>query len=164
VFTYEQLASSLQATTLTIQSFEDPHYGCRAAHTNIWTQLQEDPVSNEHLSIQSDSNGPLTPMAYFVIWVRFISQILITFDFVFSNIHMITPGRTFQSNKTLHKSTTLFLAWTSHSCQGLLEVMYHLFPSQTVCHKPYGFLKQFPIPRDLGNSISMEFIEKLPLP
>src|SRR5882724_1652893 len=37
--------------------------------------------------------GPSTPMAYFVTWVRFMSWILITFDFVFSNIHMITPWK-----------------------------------------------------------------------
>ena len=34
--------------------------------------------------------------------------------------------------------------------------------AKPVCHKPYGFLKQFPIPKRPWNSISMEFIEKLP--
>src|SRR5260370_16548897 len=30
------------------------------------------------------------------------------------------------------------------------------------CHKPYGKLKQLPIPDKLWNSISMDFIEHLP--
>src|SRR5260370_40012735 len=30
------------------------------------------------------------------------------------------------------------------------------------CHKPYGKLKQLPIPDKLWNSISMDFIEQLP--
>ena len=31
-----------------------------------------------------------------------------------------------------------------------------------MCHKPYGLLKQLPIPDKPWNSISMDFIEKLP--
>ena len=35
--------------------------------------------------------------------------------------------------------------------------------SKPQCHKPYGSLKQLPIPERPWNSISMDFIEKLPL-
>src|SRR5882724_11289586 len=45
------------------------------------------------LVFSQTQTGPLTPMAYFIIWVRFMSQTLITFGFMFSNIHMITPLR-----------------------------------------------------------------------
>src|SRR5882724_10396431 len=34
--------------------------------------------------------------------------------------------------------------------------------AKPVCHKPYGLLKQLPIPEKPWNSISMDFIEKLP--
>ena len=34
--------------------------------------------------------------------------------------------------------------------------------SKSQCHKPYGFLKQLPVPEQPWNSISMDFIEKLP--
>jgi len=34
--------------------------------------------------------------------------------------------------------------------------------SKPQCHKPYGSLKQLPIPEQPWNSISMDFIEKLP--
>src|SRR5882724_6773251 len=35
-------------------------------------------------------------------------------------------------------------------------------PAKPVCHKPYGLLKQLLIPKKPWNSISMDFIEKLP--
>src|SRR5258705_9512160 len=34
--------------------------------------------------------------------------------------------------------------------------------SKTPCHKPYSLLKQLPIPNQLWDSISMDFIEQLP--
>ena len=34
--------------------------------------------------------------------------------------------------------------------------------SKSQCHKPYGFLKQLPVPEQPWNSISMDFIKKLP--
>src|SRR5467141_4522530 len=34
--------------------------------------------------------------------------------------------------------------------------------AKPVCHKPYGLLKKLPIPEKPWNSISMDFIEKLP--
>jgi len=36
-------------------------------HADIRTQLQEDPMSKEHLTIQSDPNWTLNPMDYSVI-------------------------------------------------------------------------------------------------
>src|SRR5882724_9618065 len=55
VFTSEQLASSLRATTLSI-----PVVGgslimdAERLHSNIQSQLREDPISTEHLDKQSD--------------------------------------------------------------------------------------------------------------
>src|SRR5882672_2005665 len=42
------------------------------------------------------------------------------------------PCRTFQSDKdSLPSPHALLLVWTSSLCQGLLQVVYHLFPRQT---------------------------------
>src|SRR5882724_4612719 len=46
-------------------------------------------------------------------------------------------------------------------CQGLLQIMHHSH-AKPVCHKPYRLLKQLLIPEKPWNSISMDFIEKLP--
>src|SRR6266481_3539869 len=56
----------------------------------------------------------------------------------------------------------LLLAQTPDRCQKLLQIVHHLFSHQPMCHRPYGLLKQLPIPKRLWNSISMDFIEKLP--
>src|SRR5882724_5487878 len=49
VFTSEQLASSLQATTLTITALRGSLImNAKQLHTDIRTQLREDPVSKEH--------------------------------------------------------------------------------------------------------------------
>jgi len=61
VFTSEQLASSLWATTLTIPVLWGSLMDAKQLHANIQTQLWEDPISNEHLGIQSDPNWTLDP-------------------------------------------------------------------------------------------------------
>src|SRR5882724_10861428 len=76
-----------------------------------------------------------------------------------------SPCRSFQSaedpSSSLH---AILLVQTPSLHQELLQIMHHLFPCQTcVCHKPYRLLKQLPIPKKPCNSVSMDFIEKLPL-
>src|SRR5882724_1989049 len=62
MFTSEQMALSLQTTTLTIPVLQGSLImDAEQLHTDIQTQIQEDPVSNEHLSIQSDPNWTLDP-------------------------------------------------------------------------------------------------------
>jgi len=62
VFTSEQLASSLQATTLTIPALcGSLIMDAERLHSDIQTQLQEDPISTEHLNNQSDPSWTLHP-------------------------------------------------------------------------------------------------------
>src|SRR5882724_2245155 len=63
VFTSKQLALSLQTTTLSIavlcgSLIMDPE----RLHSDIWSQLQEDPISTEHLDNQSDPQWTLDPI------------------------------------------------------------------------------------------------------
>src|SRR5882724_4874054 len=62
--------------------------------------------------------------------------------------------RSFWSDKEPSSSLyAILLVWTSSRCQGLLQIVHH---------KPYRLLKLLPIPKKPWNSISMDFIEKLP--
>src|SRR5258708_5733054 len=64
---------------------------------------------------------------------------------------------------------TIDLIHCSYHWPGLTRVVKHYIRSCTVCarskanrHKPYGFLKQLPIPPHPWESISMDFIKQLP--
>src|SRR5882724_11066285 len=72
------------------------------------------------------------------------------------------PCRSFRSDEDPTSSPyAILLVQTSSLRQGLLQIVHHLFLCQT-CVPPYGLLKQLPIPKKPWNSISMDFIEKLP--
>src|SRR5882724_6436283 len=62
VFTSEQLASSLQATTLSIPVLHGSLImDAERLHSDIRSQLQDDPISAEHLDNQSDPEWTLDP-------------------------------------------------------------------------------------------------------
>jgi len=62
VFTSKQLASSLWATTLSIPVLHGSlTMDAERPHSNIRSQLQEDPISSEHLNNQSDPKWTLNP-------------------------------------------------------------------------------------------------------
>src|SRR5882724_5103593 len=62
VFTSKQLALSLQATTLSIPVLHGSLImDDERLHSDIWSQLQEDPLSAEHLNNQSDPQWTLDP-------------------------------------------------------------------------------------------------------
>ena len=62
VFTSKQLASSLQATTLSIPALNGSLImNAERLHSDIQSQLQEDPISEEHLNNQSDPQWTLNP-------------------------------------------------------------------------------------------------------
>jgi len=62
VFTSEQLASSLRATTLSIPGLHGSLImDAEGLHSDIWSQLQEDPISAEHHNNQSEPQGTLDP-------------------------------------------------------------------------------------------------------
>jgi len=70
---------------------------------------------------------------------------------------------------TLGKTGTLELIWCEYTWPGLQTFIKDYVQSCTSCtraktlrHRPYGLLKQLPIPEKPWNSISMDFIEQLP--
>src|SRR5882724_5940583 len=74
-----------------------------------------------------------------------------------------SPCRTFRSDEdTTSSSDTLLLAWTSGICQGLLKIVYHLFPHQTCVPQTLWTPQTASDSSKALESISMDFIEKLP--
>src|SRR6202040_709813 len=74
---------------------------------------------------------------------------------------MIWPLRSKQDYGVSQKK--LYLASCPNIRQGLLQVLYYLPRSKTPRHKPYGNLRQLPIAEKPWNSMSIDFIEHLPL-
>src|SRR5882724_12217973 len=133
-------------------------------HADIKTLLQEDPISNEHLGIQSDLNWTLDPNGL----LCHLGQIYVLNNdnlrlHVLQYSHDHPLARHFGQTKTLHQvrmhyywpRLPVFVKDYCKSC----TICSHAKP---VCHKPYGLLKQLPILAKPWNSISMDFIEKLP--
>jgi len=73
----------------------------------------------------------------------------------FFNTRTSPPCRTFQSDKDSSPSPpALLLVWTSELRQRLLQLCTTCSRAKPVCHKPYGLLKQLPIPRSLGFNLN----------
>src|SRR5467141_3941898 len=165
VFTSEQLASSLRATTLSVPALRGSLImDAERLHSDIRSQLREDPTSEEHLNNQSDPSWTLDPDGL----LRHLRRIYVPNSgnlrlrvLQYSHDHPLAGH--FGQTKTLHQ-VCLHYYWP-----GLLSYVKDYCKSCTTCshakpvhHKPYGLLKQLLIPEKPWNSISMDFIEKLP--
>src|SRR5882724_1994266 len=165
VFTSEQLASSLRATTLSIPILHGSLImDAERLHSNIQSQLQDDLISAEHLDNQSDPKWTLDPNGL----LRHLGRIYVPNSgnlqlrvLQYSHDHLLAGH--FGQTKTLHQVRMQYY-WS-----GLPVYIKDYCKSCTTCpcakpvhHKPYGLLKQLPIPKKPWNSISMDFIEKLP--
>src|SRR5882724_11870541 len=127
-------------------------------------QLREDSVSKEHLAIQSDLNWSLDPDGLLChlgrIYVLNTDNLQLRV-LQYSHDHPLEGH--FGQTKMLHQVQQHYF-WP-----GLPVYVKDYCRSCTICsqakpmhHKPYGLLNQLPIPERPWNSISMDFIEKLP--
>ena len=164
VFTNQQLSKSLQAMSLCFPVL-------RAAitldidllHSDIRCALSSDPTISEHLSNPSgrwsmDPDGYLQLNSW--IYVPDVNNLRLR---VLQYRHDHPISGHFGQNRTmdlvrrdyvwpkLHNSIKLYIK----SCTTCVR-------SKSQRHRPYGLLKQLPIPERPWNSISMDFIEKLP--
>jgi len=133
-------------------------------HSDIWSQLRDDPISAEHLDNQSDPKWTLDPDGL----LHHLGRIYVPNSgnlrlrvLQYSHDHPLAGH--FGQMKTLHQVRMQYY-WS-----GLPVYVKDYCKSCTTCsrakpvpHKPYGLLKQLPIPEKPWNSISMDFIEKLP--
>ena len=164
MFTQEQISVSLQATQLL-----DPVLRASVImdqeqlNSDILSALPDDPVYKAHLeeplpgwSIDSDGFLRQGNLIYIPDSNDLRLRVL-----RYKHDHILSghPGQT----------KTIDLIRRDYTWSGLREFVKKYVKSCTTCmrakpkrHKPYGSLKQLPIPERPWNSISMDFIETLP--
>src|SRR5882672_6655459 len=133
-------------------------------HSDIWSQLQDNPISAEHLDNQSDPSWTLDPDGL----LHHLGHIYILNSgnlrlCVLQYLHDHPLAGHFGQKMTLYQVQMHYywsglLIYVKYYCK-LCTICSHTKP---VCHRPYGLLKQLLIPKKPWNSISMDFIEKLP--
>src|SRR6266481_7229055 len=134
-------------------------------HIDIHADLQSDPTALQHLS--STANPHWTTSADGLLHCDDCiyvpdSHSLRLWVLQYSHDHLLSGN--FGQTKTLYQ------VWQHYTWPGLSEFITDYCRSCTTCsrvkpqwHKPYGLLKQLPVPEKPWNSISMDFIEQLPL-
>src|SRR6266481_6257450 len=164
VFTSEQLASSLRATALSVPDLRRSLImDTERLHADIKSQLRDNPVSTEHLDSRADPRWTLGPDGL----LRHSGCIYVP-D---SSLHLCVLQYSHDNPLAGHygQSKTLYQVCLNYYWPRLPTYVRNYCKSCTTCscakpvhHRPYGLLKQLPIPERPWNSISMDFIEKLP--
>jgi len=167
VFTQEQLTASLRATFLAPVVLRSASIlDLEQLHLDIKTALTDDPTAAKHRS--PDNADPRWSFGEDGL-LRQDGKIFVpdTNDLRlrilrYKHDHILSGH--FGQNKTLQ------LVRRDYSWPNLRTFVMDFVKSCTVCkrnksqrHKPYGFLKQLPIPVRPWDSISMDFIEQLPV-
>ena len=131
-------------------------------HQDILLALSSDPIITKYISADgrwsTDPNGLL--LLNNRIYVPSASN-LHTHVLRYNHDHILAGH--FGQNKTLELVRRRY-SWPSlHAdVQQFCKSCVTCMRSKPQCHKPYRSLKQLPIPERPWNSISMDFIEKLP--
>ena len=164
VFTQEQLSVSLRATDLLVPVLRaSVIMDQEQLNSDILSALSEDPVYLAHQK-EPQANWSVTSDGFLrhdkLIYIPDINDLrLRVLRYTHDHILAGHPGQ----NKTVE------LIRREYTWPGLREFVKKYCKSCTTCmrakpqrHKPYGLLKQLPIPERPWNSISMDFIETLP--
>ena len=164
MFTQEQLASSLRATILLAPAI------CAAVlvdveqlHKDILTALPADSIAQSHLLDTSDPRWSMDSAGILHlddrIYVPDSNDLCLR---VLHHKHDHLLASHFSQNRTLE------LVRHEYTWPGVRSFIKDSISSCTSCghakaprHRPYGLLKQLPIPTRPWHSISMDFIEQL---
>jgi hypothetical protein len=164
VFTSEQLASSLRASTLVFPVL------CAAVlmdveqlHKDILSTLPNDPIVSMHMSDPPDDRWTMDDSGFLHcdnrIYIPESNDLRLC---VLRNTHDHPLSGHFSQNCTLE------LIRREYTWPGICTYVKDYIKSCTTCtrakvprHKPFRLLKQLPIPERPWNSISMDFIEQL---
>src|SRR3979490_759668 len=168
IFTTTQLVESLRATQLMIPALRASIImDSESLHSEILSALPSDPVAMQHLGDLAKPNPRWTQTEDgFLrldnrIYVPEVNNLRLRV-LQYKHDHVLSGH--FGQNKMLA------LIHREYSWPGLRTPVVEFCKSCTTCmhsksqrHKPYGFLKQLPIPERPWDSISMDFIKQLPL-
>jgi hypothetical protein len=165
VFTQEQLASSLRATILEYPVLRAISLlDVEQLHKDILTAQTSDPIISSHISDSTDPRWTVDPEGLLCldhrIYVPEANNLRLR---VLQYRHDHPLSGHFGQNRTLK------LIRREYTWPGIRTYVKDYVSSCTTCsrakvprHRPYGLLKQLPIPERPWNSISMDFIEQLP--
>ena len=158
IFTQEQLAASIQATVLLFPSLHAATVvDLDTLHQDILSALPSDPIATKHIS--KDGRWFMNPNGLLFLNNRIYvpsAGNLHTRVLQYNHDHIL--ARHFGQNKTLELVRCEY-SWPSlHAdiqqfCKSCVTCMW----SKPQRHKPYGSLKQLPIPERPWNSIFMDF-------
>ena len=170
VFTEVQLASSVRATSMaepilrvaTIMDVEQ-------LHKDIKTALPKDPVTSIHLRSEATTSDPTSRWSIDSHGLLLLNQRIYVPEIDDLRLRVLKYKHDHILSGHFGQNKTIALIRREYVWPNLRKFVKDFCKSCTNCarskaprHRPYGFLKQLPIPERPWNSISMDFIEKLP--
>jgi len=164
VFTQEQLSASLCATSLISLAFRSASLmDVNQLHDDIRATYTSDPLTVSQFPQPSDPKWTIVDGLLRLndrIYVPDVPDLRLR---VLRNKHDHPLAGHFGQNKTLELIRQEY-AWPNlrSFVKDYVSTCATCKCSKTPRHKPYGLLKQLPIPTRPWNSISMDFIEHLP--
>jgi len=165
MFTQEQLASSLRATILLAPAIRTAILvDVEQLHKDILAALPSDPVALSHKSDSSDSRWSMDSAGL----LRLDDRIYVP-DTNDLRLRVLRYKHDHPLSGHFGQNRTLELVRWEYTWPGVRTFVKDYVSSCTSCghakvpkHRPYGLLKQLPIPARPWHSISMDFIEQLP--
>ena len=165
VFSQDQLATSLRATFLAPIALRSATIlDLEQLHSDIKSATPDDPIAKKRLA----SEGSDPRWTFSDGFLRHDSKIYVP-DADNLRLRVLQYKHDHVLSGHFGQNKTLELVRREYSWPNLRTFVLDFVKSCTTCkrnksqrHKPYGFLKQLPIPERPWNSISMDFIEQLP--
>jgi len=165
VFTQEQLSNSLCATYLEFPVLRAVAImDVETLHSDILSALPSDAIALVHLADPPDSRWSTDEVGF----LRLDGRIYVP-DLDDLRLQVLRYRHDHPLAGHFGQNQTLELIQREYTWPGLRTFIKDYVRSctscaraKTPCHRPYGLLKQLPIPEKPWNSISMDFIEQLP--